>query len=189
MDDKIRSVPFWLRGLVVTLVLTFALSWMAYERVALLQNGKEIVLKTRPVDPRSLFRGHYARLHYDIATLSLADFSTTAEKWKRHEKIFVVLKKDKDGFWVADTIAKERPVAVAGKITIAGRLKNTYGKKLRIRYGIEKYFAAKKDALELERIDRTKTPVGVILRISTKGQAAISGLMIDGKKIYDEPLY
>ena len=33
--------------------------------------GKEIRLETRPVDPRDLFRGNYARLGYDFSTCLL----------------------------------------------------------------------------------------------------------------------
>jgi uncharacterized membrane-anchored protein len=186
----VSSWPFWLRSVIVGVGLTGALVWMVAGRIMLLQNGTEVVLKTKPVDPRSLFRGHYARLNYDINRVGFEkEIVPAAKKWRRYDRAFVVLEKGGDGFWAASGFSNKRPVAKAGQVVIVGYVRNNYSRILRVRYGIEKYFAPKVEALKLERIDRKTTPVGVIVRVSESGEAAISGLMIDGKKVYDEPLF
>ena len=189
MNKFISKLPFWVRGCVVALVLTMALGWMVYDRINLLQRGTEIVLKTRPVDPRSLFRGHYARLNYDVSTIQKANAGFEwPEKLKRREKVYVVFKPGDEGYWVIERMSKMMPKPEAGKVFIAARVRYAGKRRMSLRYGIERYFAPKKQALKLERQNR-KIPVGVIIRVSTKGVAAISGLMLDGKKIYDEPLF
>ena len=59
-----------LAGIVASAVLlTGILGWMVVDRVRLLAAGREIVLPIRPVDPRDLFKGDYARLGYEISVL------------------------------------------------------------------------------------------------------------------------
>ena len=45
----------------------FVLTGMVGLSVMPLWSGKEIRVKTIPVDPRSMFRGNYARLRYDLS--------------------------------------------------------------------------------------------------------------------------
>ena len=58
----------------------------------------------------------------------------------------------------------------------------------RISFPFDRYFAPKERALEIENI-RSDGKLGVILVVSTDGTGYIKGLSIDGKRIYDEPLY
>ena len=57
-----------LRALVAALVLQVLvlLGLLGYARYPV-WFGKEVVLRTVPVDPRDLLRGNYARLRYDIS--------------------------------------------------------------------------------------------------------------------------
>lgn len=55
-------------------------------------------------------------------------------------------------------------------------------------FPIDRYFAPKDRALELEGINRNGR-MGVILALDDSGYGAIKGLMIDGQRIYEEPLY
>ena len=48
-----------------------------------LWTGKEIRVKVVPVDPRSLFRGNYARLNYDFSRLEKAHWRGTRKKLAR----------------------------------------------------------------------------------------------------------
>ena len=45
-----------------------------------LLTGKEVLLKTVPVDPRDLFRGDYVVLRYDISTIDLETVSTDIQQ-------------------------------------------------------------------------------------------------------------
>ncbi len=185
---KIRSIPFAVRALAVLLVLTLALSFMVAERIKILTKGTEIILKTKPVDPRDFFRGHYARLNFDISETPNAAVQP-GKKIKRNDPVFIRLEKGADGFWQAVSSHRNYPPEKAGTVVIKGSVRSAYARGLTVSYGIERYFAPKAEALKLENLDRDNTEVSVIARISKTGEAAIAGLMINGKKIYEEPLF
>lgn len=184
----LAKVPFVLRAVAVAVLLTIALGYMIGERVKILTDGAEIVLKTEPLDPRDLFRGHYARLNYDVSRIKKTALAT-GEKFSRNDPVFVALAAGDDGYWRVVTASKKYPAPEAGQVVMQGTVRWAYSKDLRVRYGIEKYFAPKAEALKLEKLTRDRVPVGVIVRISKSGRAAISGLMINGRKVYDEPLF
>jgi GDYXXLXY motif protein len=54
------------------------LTWMLVSHAWPVWTGETIYLRTRPVDPRDLFRGDYVVLAYDIDTVVLEDPSTPA---------------------------------------------------------------------------------------------------------------
>ena len=51
------------------LVQVALLTVMIVDRVQILRDGKEVILLSRPVDPRDLLRGDYVVLVYDISQL------------------------------------------------------------------------------------------------------------------------
>ena len=191
----------WARAIIVGLVLTAALGWIVAGRVAILKNGREIVLKTRPVDPRDLFRGHYVRLNYDISRIRLNE--GRKERFgdlRRNQTIYVTLKPGADGYWVFDSASRTMPAPRGDRVTLKGWLRYAYPsylEKAYIAYGLERYYAPKKRALELEKMTRRRNraggreerPLGVIVRVGSNGKAAIAGLMIDGEKVYEEPMF
>jgi len=157
--DRLSRIPLVLRALAVALVLSGTLAWMIVDRARLLQTGREIVLKTEPMDPRDIFRGHYARLNYEISRIPRS--------------------------LVEDLRPDTR--ATGGS---AMSLNGPGSGDIAVDYGIERYYASRKRALEVERLGRDrKVPMGVIVRVSPTGKAAIAGLMIEGRKAYEEPLW
>jgi uncharacterized membrane-anchored protein len=80
--------------------------------------GEKILLRTAPVDPRDIFRGDYISLRYDISTLDL-DGLGVKESFKKNEKVYVILEKNPDGLFGAESVSKELP---AGKKFIQGRV-------------------------------------------------------------------
>ncbi len=78
-----------------------------------LMYGQEILIKTRPVDPRDVFRGDYVVLSYDINELPIGRVPAvfkTEDQWEklRQVPLYVLLKKE-GAFYVADSAAFERP--------------------------------------------------------------------------------
>jgi uncharacterized membrane-anchored protein len=276
-------LPF-LSVLLTLIVLSAMLGTMVWSRVSLLQNGTQIVLKTAPIDPRDLLRGYYVRLNYDISRISLADLVDPISKddfengFKSHSNVFVKLQPDTDGFWSPVSIHRTMPDSAPSQAgnnqtaIIRGYLKyrscssrfSTIKRcKLSLRYGIEKFFAAKQRSKKLEDFGREASPeiqkinkqikklqdeyqvkirelrqqagapgnrqvnrkiqqrpeikelskrlrelrsevrkltaknrkgrakrFAVIARVDKKtGEVAISGLQLDGQRIYDEPLF
>lgn len=159
------------RFLAIGLVLTISAQMMVLATEYLssvwpLWYGTPIVLKTAPIDPRSLFRGNYVRLNYDISSI---DKSLTKERFKRGEVGYVALKEE-GGYFVATALYREKPLS---GVFIRGRIIRE-GTRLRMKYGIEAYFMPKKKALTAERSLRQGADAEVYLL--ENGKAAISSL-------------
>ncbi len=193
----LSRIPLALRVLGVALVLSGILVWMIVDRARLLQTGREVVLKTEPMDPRDIFRGHYARLNYEISRIpsNLVEDLKPGVYASGGSAIHVILAPGGDGFWhpVRALLGTPRTIA-PGRVMLKGRLKWTIdggsSGAIAVTYGIERYYASRKRALDVERLGRDRdTPVGVIVRVSPAGKAAIAGLMIKGRKVYEEPLW
>ena len=119
-----------------------------------LWTGQEIKLKTIPIDPRSMFRGNYARLRYQIGTIPAKDIDTI--RAPRHgEPVYVGLKPGKNGIYVYDRAYLERPpdaVYIRGRIQAQNRRDTS--SRYPVLYGIEAFFAPKEKALQLEKTMR-----------------------------------
>lgn len=131
--------------------------------------GQEIRLKTTPVDPRSLFRGNYARLNYEISRLDAPDINRAI---RTNEVVYVKLKQDKNGLYIADGVSLEKP---SEGLFILGRNESETSGSLRIRYGIEAFFAPKTKALALEKALRNKGVAVVML--ASNGKATLQNVI------------
>lgn len=128
--------------------------------------GTPVILKTAPVDPRSLFRGNYVRLNYDISSINK---NLTHEHFKFGEVGYATLKEE-EGVFIATGLYREKPssgVYIRGRITSVG---NSY----RLKYGIEAYFMPKEKALKAEQSLRQGAAAHVYLL--GNGKAAIARL-------------
>ncbi len=128
--------------------------------------GTPVIFKTTPIDPRSLFRGNYVRLNYDISNINKG---LTEEHFKQSEVGYVTLKEQK-GVFIATGLQREKPES---GVYIRGRVKSL-GDSYRMKYGIEAYFMPKEKALKTERSLRQGTNAEVYLL--GNGKAAISKL-------------
>ncbi|MFS1523462.1 GDYXXLXY domain-containing protein [Microbulbifer sp. 2304DJ12-6] len=111
--------------------------------------GEPIRVKTVPVDPRSLFRGNYARLSYDFSSIDQSAFKED-QPLRQGEVVYVSLKKHPPGLYVFSSVSLEKPqkgIFLRGRV-MGNRWRNNAG--YRIKYGIEAYFAPREKALELE---------------------------------------
>lgn len=144
--------------------------------------GSDVLLRTVPVDPRSLFRGNYARLGYDISRIDAAEFAThqlaeelhdsyPAAQLRTGEVVYVRLRRGEDGMYEFAGAQLTRPER---GIFIRGRVRDFWAAEqpqYRVEYGIEAFFASKKTALELER---QLAGGGVaVLKVSKSGRARV----------------
>ena len=174
------------------LVMTFqsaAIGSMIYQRAMQMQNGAEVVLESGFIDPRDLFRGHYVTLNLTVGDLKFDDIETD-KNFSYKDQVYVELEKGEGLFWVAKKLWHEIPEGsnanfIKGKIT---RVARKSGKSFRINFPYDRYFAPKKRAKELEKFRRDQK-LGVVLALGKNGSGAIKGITVDGKMIYDEPLY
>jgi uncharacterized membrane-anchored protein len=184
----------WLAIAAVALGQAAVLGWMIWDRTSLLANGREVVLDVIPVDPRSLFRGDYVILGYDISRFKLPPGTPPPE---RNDPFYITLRKGEGDAWQAVAGSKEKPAQVRpDEVVIEGRVEYTThpGTEqpqepvvVSLHYGIESFFVPEGAGRELEQMVGDKK-ISALIAVGPGGQAAIKGLISEGKRIYDEPL-
>lgn len=140
--------------------------------------GDEIKLRTTPIDPRSLFRGNYARLNYEISTVPTG--SLTGRFIRHGEVVYVRLKQAPDGVFEYADIVLEKPQTGT---FIRGRYQNSsFGiadqidvEQFNIEYGIEAYFAPVDEALALERELGSGGAIATVMLLGN-GQSALKSI-------------
>ena len=140
-----------------------------------LQTGEEVILKTRPVDPRDLFRGDYVILNYEISTLDASSLQKDVTEFKPEDKVYILLSKV-DNYSIASGVYLNKPKE---GLILKGTIKNVQGSRLNIEYGIESYFVPEGKGREIER--QRGRNLDVKVAVDKLGNAVIKDLLIDGK--------
>ena len=188
-----------LAAIVSGAVLLGTLALAIENRAAILRDGREIVLKTEPVDPRDLMRGDYVRLGYtDISSVDAALVSGAWPPEDTTAPVWLILAPASDGVYVPKAASFSKPSAMAvqdivvlrslpARIMIATRTGGT-NQVGPLSFGIERYYVPEGEGLEIEKAQNEgRTTVAV--RVSADGEPQIARLMIDGETLYEEPLY
>ena len=138
-----------------------------------LWTGQKIRLEVQPVDPRSLFRGNYARLNYQISTVKRCD-KKPDRRLRRGEVVYVHLQPDTQGIMRAHDFSVEQPAVGA---FIRGRVirMEVDCPEVEVRYGIEAYFLPREKALALEEELRREKAVASVM-VAANGKAALLGV-------------
>ncbi len=158
-------------GLAVAIALQLVvLSGMVLKAAMPLWTGTEIRVKTVPVDPRSMFRGNYARLNYDIGQLPNSVFQDVTGL-RIGEIVYVSLESTEDGLYRFMGASLDKPAA---GVFLRGRIVNNQP-PYRVRYGIEAFFAPKTKALQLER-DLRNGGVAVLM-VTDSGSVALKDVV------------
>jgi uncharacterized membrane-anchored protein len=182
-----RPIWFALAGLIQLGLIAM----MVIDRASILREGTEVTLQTRPVDPRDFLRGDYVVLGYDISEVPAGELKGKLPQ-NRAPVVFVKLAPKDDGFYAAVSAHLE-PVPVAGReILIRARVTNWRWcgncDRLFVSYGLEKFFVPQGEGRELEHA-RNQRRISVVAAVTPSGRSAIKRLLLDGKPVYDEPLF
>ncbi len=152
----------------------FILVWMLISANLPLWFGQEIKVHTRPIDPRSLFRGNYAHLDYPLERVTLSkDQPLYQHDLRRGEVIYLSLKQDDKGIYNANTLSLRPP---ENDIYLQGRVLHSYqaGSTATIRLkfaNINAFFAPKEKALALEK--QLRKGAIAVLMVSDNGKAIL----------------
>jgi uncharacterized membrane-anchored protein len=174
---------------IVALAQSAVLGWIVSDRIGLLRHGKEIEMPAVPVDPRSLFRGDYVILGYPVSRVA-ANLVEAGPPLKRGDRVFVTIAPKPDGQWAVASASRARPQAIAaGAVVLDGHIEWVAGRagEHAVRYGLEKYFVPEGKGRDLEKLVGDRK-LSVIIVVGPDGRSAIKGLVVDGKRVYDEPL-
>ncbi|MBB3645769.1 putative membrane-anchored protein [Rhizobium sp. BK619] len=183
---------YLLSAIIVAGLQTVILGTIIQSRASILNNGAEVLLKTAPVDPRDFLRGDYVVLNYDISSVPVQTVSGGIPAEPGERTLWVRLKKQEDGFWtVIESSFHELPplpetVILRSQPFYSGGL--AAGDNIRVEYGIERYYVPEGQGKPIEEA-RNGGNVAIAVRVSPAGSAQIRGLLVDGKPVYDEPLY
>lgn len=185
-------------ALVLALVQIGFLSWIIAGRAAILRDGKEVLLKVEPVDPRDLLRGDFIYLSYDISRIPAKLIANIpAGQTASHDGPIVVrLKKDADGYWraVAAWLDKAPAAAAADEVDIVGHIAAGWNlaadpdATVSPDYGIERFYLPEGEGLAIQNDMRVR-PFGIRAAIAKDGTAQIKALMDGDKTLFTEPLY
>jgi len=188
----LRKYRVYLLALVVALQ-TAALAGMVAVKHRTLLTGTPILLKTEPVDPRSLFRGDYVVLNYAIGSLDYAALEGD-NAFERHDEVYVELRQG-ETYWEPVSIHRDMPahgpesVVIRGTVQYSGAWiggENRDG--INVRYGIESYFVPEGEGREIE-LPRNEGKVAILVAVDGGGAAAIKAVLIDGIVRYEEKLF
>lgn len=170
---------------------------MVADRMQILREGTEVTLQTQPVDPRDLLRGDYVVLRYDISQLPAGALKGKVAD-ARHPDVFVKLAPNADGIHQAVSVHAEPVAVTAPEVLIRGRVANYGGScgddrrrfcdKLPIKYGLESYFVPEGEGRKLEDA-RNQQKLRIVAAVLPSGRAAIKRLLLEGERVYEEPLY
>ena len=186
----------WLNPLLAALLVagaqTAALGYMIESRASILRSGRDVLLKTVPVDPRDLLRGDYVILSYDISRLQPELFKGAIPTQSGEVVLYVRLEKQPDGFWTA-TEASFQPLPPAGDSVILRSLPFSYypsspPSAVNVDYGIERFYVPEGEGRTLEEA-RNAEALSVNIRVDGKGRAQIREIAVNGSPVYEEPLY
>lgn len=185
--------------IVIILIQSLLLIAMIINRQMVLLSENLVVLETRPIDPRSLFRGDYVRLNYEINNLQLDELSGD-RVFKTNDTVYVMLEQHGD-YWEARAIYLEKQQPKDNQSMIQGVVRQVVkrywdnGNKtltgitsLEVSYGIENYFVPEGEGLKLER-PKQGDKVTLRIALDKDGHAAIKTLLLNGVAQYHETIF
>lgn len=144
-----------------------------------LRTGKEVLLKTVPVDPRDLFRGDYVILRYDISQIDPAVYKGQNNlSFKEGDVVFVVLDTTHQ-FAQVQRVYKNPP---AGEFYLKGRVSEVNPSLISVEYGIESYFIPEGKGWVIEQ-ERNRGQVDVLAAVDKEGRTVIKKLLINGEGV------
>ncbi len=196
--------------IIIVALQSLAILAMVGMKLQTLRTGDQIILRTEPVDPRSLFRGDFVRLRYEITDLAVDEVSFELDDFRPGQTVHVRLREE-GGIWGAVSVHGKRPEPspdiklIRGRIAAArtadsfpGRWENdrwinAYGPgapmhTFIVYYGIEAYFIPEGTGRALERPPEGQT-LTVRVAVDSAGKAAISGILLDGKLVHEESFF
>ncbi|PZM11189.1 GDYXXLXY domain-containing protein [Rhizobium tubonense] len=182
----------WIAAIIVALLQTVIIGYTIASHASILRSGTEVLLKTAPIDPRDLLRGDYVVLNYEISSVPASTIVGGPPKEAGERVLSVRLQKQPDGFWgIAESsfgALEAKPDTVVLKSQPFQYYPVDPEQTIRVDYGIERYYIPEGEGSNLDTA-RSEGQLSIAARVSAGGQAQIRSLLVDGKAVYEEPLY
>ncbi|HKU06246.1 MAG TPA: GDYXXLXY domain-containing protein [Bradyrhizobium sp.] len=192
--ERLARIPIIVLFGAAALIQVALLGAMVVDRASILRNGTEVMLLTRPIDPRDLLRGDYVVLGYDISQLPAGPLQNQPVGSRT---VFVKLAPNSEGLYGAVSVHAEAVPVTSPEVLIRGRVaygascgpdSRAFCDKLQIRYNLEQYFVPEGEGKKLEEA-RNQRKLTVVAAVLPSGRAAIKRLLLDGQPVYEEPWF
>lgn len=164
---------FYTLGLLICLILGLLITVKEH----ILRTGAKIILETRPVDPRDLFRGDYVVLSYNISVIDPKDFPDliAPNTLAVGDSLYVVV----DPTNPSGKALQVSRQPFVDKTYLHGIIHRVHSDgKLEIRYGIENYFVPEKKGKEIEALQGKGLQATIF--VDPQGNALIESLLLNG---------
>lgn len=181
LNNKQKIITFlFLLAILFQVLLLF--SFQAKKEISI-HKGVKIVVRTVPVDPRSLFRGDYINLNYEFSGIDLNMVESDRTYFHKGQKVFVKLTKVGDD-WKAVQVSS-KPIRDIGRDEVM--IRGSAGKRpsknfINVVYGIESYFVPEGKGKYIEK-EIFKKRVKVELSVDKKGYASARKIFIDEEEV------
>lgn len=189
-----RYISLWLAAVLTAAIQTGVLAWMVESHATILRDGKDILLKSVPVDPRDLLRGDYVSLSYEISSIPRAKLTGPVPSDRKPHRLNVRVVPGPGGApWTVASasvvpIAAGEGVVLRTEPVVLGPVVNGAPQPIHVRYGIERFYVPEGEGALLEQARGLKR-LTVDVRVADTGQAQIRSVMLDGKPVFEEPFY
>ncbi|WP_339749497.1 GDYXXLXY domain-containing protein [uncultured Maricaulis sp.] len=196
-----------IRLALIAAAMTAFLGFLVISHAAARGSGTEVVLDVRGYDPRDIFLGHFSLITTDLQQLDAAELDGE-DDFETGDPLYVVLAPGSDGLWQPVSLHSQRPDAgpfihgvvrssyrddsamtdpVTGEVIPTGSARQI---SIRASFNIERYYASRELAQQLDESLRTLNPDGdngvrLILSLPPNGDAIIKGFEIDGVRRID----
>lgn len=151
----------------ITVLILISLSYYAIDWM-----GKEVRLKTAPVDPRDYLYGDYVALKYEISDLPNTLWRETNAP-EAGQPVYVVLKRV-GSYDQAIAIYTHKPtVQEDDQKILRGKINYLDGSELAVQYGLERYYVPENTGKEIEK---QRNNLLAVIKVAPWGQAKISRL-------------
>lgn len=196
IDAANETRPFgrraWIAAIALALLQTGILLFVIVSHATILRTGTAVLLKAAPVDPRDLLRGDYVILNYDISRVPVATLVGVRPTTDGERTLSVRLQKQPDGYWGIAESSFAPLAAKADTVVLESQpfdyRPSTDLTTIRVDYGIESFYVPEGEGHDLEQAPADGR-LAIEASISAAGTAQIKSLLLDGKPVYDEPLY
>lgn len=160
--------------IIAILVLIVVVGGLIYQQEKIINNGAVTILKTRPVDPRDLFRGEYVILRYEIENDE--KITSEAKEMDNGSILYIKLQEDTNGIAYVDEVTRKKPASYEGLWIIA-----EINRKQARFPSLEQFYVPEGAGGPIERM-RDKLHARVVL---SDGKARVIELLDDNLNVID----
>jgi len=134
--------------------------------------GKEIQLRTVPVDPRDVLYGDYVTLSYEISRLS-PSLWRGGDLPEEGDAIYVALAPNGDAYAPVAVYPNRVPLPPEQAL-VRGLVTYGWEEEIAVRYGLERYYVPEGAGLELER---QAGELVVVVKVAPWGRATLADVL------------